>query len=103
MNLEPQSAMKVALVKLEMFFPYSHSLKEKRYALRKIKDRIFAEFKISVHEVSHQDKWQRTQLGFALVGNEAGLLNALVDKIGARIEEFGLGEMVDSVVEVISF
>ena len=95
--------MRVALAKLELFFHYAHSLKEKRHALHKIKDRIFAEFKVPVHEVSHQDKWQRAQLGFAIVGNDAVKLAALADRIVERIDEYGLGEIVDSVVEVINF
>lgn len=95
--------MRVALAKIELFFPYTHSLKEKRHILRKIKDKIFADFRVPVHEVSYQDKWQRTQLGIAVVGNDAVKLNSLVDKIIDRIEDFGLGEMVDSVVEVITF
>ena len=103
MNIDPESAMRVALAKVEFFFPYTHSLKEKRHIIHKIKDRIFAEFKVSVHEVEHHDKWQRAQLGMALVGNDAVKLNALVDKILDKIEDFGLGEIIDSVVEVINF
>jgi uncharacterized protein YlxP (DUF503 family) len=103
MNIDPESSMKVALAKLDLFLSYAHSLKEKRHALHKIKDRVFAEFKVPVHEVSHQDKWQRAQLGFAAVGNDPVKLTALADKILARIEEYGLAETVDSVVEVIDF
>jgi uncharacterized protein YlxP (DUF503 family) len=103
MNIDSESAMKVALAKMEFFFPCVHSLKEKRHILHKIRDRIFSEFKVSVNEVSHQDKWQRAQLGLAVVGNDPIKLNTLVDKVIARIEEYGLGEMVDSIVEVINF
>ena len=103
MNIDPESSMRVVMVKLDMFFPYTHSLKEKRDALRKIKDKVFGEFKISVHEVSHHDKWQRTTLGFAVVGNDAGLLQAVTDKVSKKIENLDLGEIIDSLVEVNSF
>ena len=103
MNIESDSKMRVALAKFDMFFPYTHSLKEKRYALRKMKDKIYAQFKISLHEVAHHDKWQRTTLGLAVVGNDASLLNAIVDKVINRIHDLDLGQVLDSVVEVIDF
>lgn len=103
MNIEPESQMRVALAKLELFFPYTHSLKEKRHIIHKIKDRIFAEFKVPVHEVDHHDKWQRAQLGLAVVGNDAIILNSIVDKIIAKIEDYGFGEMVDAMIEVVNF
>lgn len=103
MNLDPESRMKVALAKIELFFPYVHSLKEKRHIIHKIRDRIFAEFKVSVHEVSHHDKWQRALLGLAAVGNDAVKLGALVDKVIGRIGEYGLGEPIESTTEIIDF
>lgn len=103
MNIDPESRMRVALAKVEMFFPYTHSLKEKRHILHKIKGRIFSDFKVAVHEVSYQDKWQRAQLGLAIVGNDAVKLESLTAKVLDRIEDFGLGEMTDSVVEIITF
>lgn len=99
----PESRMKVGLLKLELFFPYCHSLKEKRHFLRKIKDKIFAKHKVLVHEVAHHDKWQRAQLGLALVGHEATLLSSLIDKIENQIIEYGLGEVIDSQSEIIDF
>ena len=95
--------MRVALAKVDLFFPYCHSLKEKRHILHKIKDRIFADFKISIHEVDHHDKWQRAQLGLAIVGNDALILNGLSDKILEKISNSGLAEVVDSVAEIISY
>lgn len=95
--------MRVALAKFEMFFPYCHSLKEKRHLLHKLKARVFADYKVPVHEVDHHDKWQRAQLGLAVVGNDANLVNSVVDKITGALEDVGVGELVDRYVEVISF
>lgn len=103
MNIPAETSMRVALVKVELFFPYCHSLKEKRHLLLKIKSRIQSHFKVSAHEVSHHDKWQRSQLGMALVGTDAVLLNSLVDKILNQVAESGLGELVDSAAEIIDF
>lgn len=95
--------MRVALAKVDLFFPYCHSLKEKRHVIHKIKDRTFANFKVSVHEVDHNDKWQRAQLGLAVVGNDAVLVGSVVDKIVNSINTLGLGEVINVTTEVISF
>lgn len=103
MNVLQDNSMRVALAKFEMFFPYCHSLKEKRHLLHKLKARVFADYKVPVHEVDHHDKWQRAQLGLAVVGNDATLISSVVDKITGALEDVGVGELVDRYVEVISF
>ncbi len=103
MNIPQETSMRVALSKIDLFFPYCHSLKEKRHAVHKIKDRIFADFKISIHEVAHNDKWQRAQLGFAVVSNDAVLAQSVADKIVNAITGFGLGEVINVTTEVVSF
>lgn len=95
--------MRVALLKVEFFFPYCHSLKEKRHLLLKIKGRLKSRFEVSAHEVSHHDKWQRAQIGMALVGNDAGLLESIIDRILNDLTEQAYGELVDSISEIIDF
>ena len=95
--------MRVGLAKIEMIFPYAQSLKEKRFHLRKIKDKTFAKFKVSVSEVDYHDKWQRSLLGLSVCGNDAVVLSSLMDKVINFIEDTSEGEMVDSLSEVISF
>jgi len=47
-----------------------HSLKEKRFVLRSVKDRIGRMFNVAVSETGHQDKWQRCELAVAAVAGE---------------------------------
>ena len=47
-----------------------HSLKEKRFVLRSVKDRIANKFNVAVSETGHQDKWQRCELAVAAVAAE---------------------------------
>ncbi len=56
----------------------THSLKEKRFVLRSVKDRIAQRFNVSLAETDHQDKWQRAELSVAAVaGDRAGVEKAL--------------------------
>jgi uncharacterized protein YlxP (DUF503 family) len=58
--------MRVALLHVEMHIPHSHSLKEKRMVLRRVKDRL-QKFNVAVAEIEHQELWQRAGLGIVAI------------------------------------
>lgn len=103
MNIPQQTSMRVGMAKVDLFFPYCHSLKEKRHILKKIKDRVWAHFRVSIHEVSHQEKWQRVQLGLAVVSPDGRQVKQVIDKVINDIDGLGLGEITHSTIEVVSF
>jgi len=47
--------------------PDSRSLKDKRSALRSLKDRLIAHMNVSVAEVGDQDLWQSAEMAFVTV------------------------------------
>jgi hypothetical protein len=49
----------ISLLTIEVLIPWARSLKDKRSAVRGLKDRLRSRFNVSVAEVSFQDKWQR--------------------------------------------
>jgi uncharacterized protein YlxP (DUF503 family) len=69
------------IVGLRVFEIHIHgpqSLKEKRFVLKSVKDRISHRFNVSIAETDHQDKWQRAQLSVAAVATDrAGVEKAL--------------------------
>ena len=46
--------MTVGIARLTLYLPQSHSLKEKRMVLRRVKDRLKAKFNVAVAEVRGQ-------------------------------------------------
>lgn len=58
--------MRVALLRVELHFPYAQSLKDKRMVLRRVKDRL-QKFNVAVAEVEHQELWQRAGLGVVAI------------------------------------
>jgi uncharacterized protein len=84
----------VALARLSLYIPHSHSLKEKRAVVRKIVDRVQARFKLHIAEVGGQDTWQRAVLGFALVGIDGQKLAQLGDDVVRAIEGLAEGELI---------
>jgi uncharacterized protein YlxP (DUF503 family) len=58
--------MNIGLLTLDIFFPDSHSLKDKRIVLRRLKDRL-RKFNVSIAECDHQDLWQRSTVGIVSI------------------------------------
>ena len=66
--------MHIGLLQLDLHLPYAHSLKDKRMALRSLKDRLRKRFNVSISELDHQDLWQRAAVGIVSIGPDAGYL-----------------------------
>ncbi|HEX5411858.1 MAG TPA: DUF503 domain-containing protein [Terriglobia bacterium] len=73
--------MPVGLLTLEIHLPYSHSLKEKRAVLRKVRDRLRSRFNVAVAELDHRDVWQVATLGIASVSESQQLLDAVFQDV----------------------
>jgi len=87
--------MYVLALAVELRFPGSHSLKQKRALMRPIMDGLRSRFVVSVAEVEYQDTWQRCSLGVALVSGTARTVEGVAD----QIERF-LWQAVDT--EIVS-
>lgn len=87
--------MPVGVLTLEIQLPYSHSLKEKRSVLRKMRDRLRARFNVAVAELDHQDVWQRATLGIVSISDRQDLLEAVFNQVLAEAERI-LGQDVAS-------
>ena len=76
--------MYVVALQIELRFPASHSLKQKRALLRPVIDGLRSRFEVSVSETAHHDTWQRTEIGVAIVSGEV----AVIEKVADQIERF---------------
>jgi len=82
--------------------PACRSLKEKRRALKRIKDRTSNTFGIAVAEVGLNDVWQRSELGFAVVGNDRRKIEGLMQRASDFIEGLGVASIIDQHTEIIN-
>jgi hypothetical protein len=79
-----------------------HSLKTKRSIVKAMINRMRSHFNASVAEVGANDIHQRAEIGFALIGNDARLVNSKIDLLFNMADEMGLAEMIDSEMEIIT-
>ena len=73
--------MFVGIARLGLVIGESHSLKEKRMVLRRIKDRVRERIGVIVNEVGDQDTWQRAELGCAVVSADRAKALELLDGV----------------------
>ncbi|NOS99070.1 MAG: DUF503 domain-containing protein [Phycisphaerales bacterium] len=73
--------MTVGVLRLELAIPESNSLKDKRRAIKSLKDRLSNAFNVSVAEVEELDSWRRAVVAVALVANEGRFVQSCLDKI----------------------
>lgn len=94
--------MVIAVSSFTLLIHGSHSLKEKRQVLRKLKDKLKNRFpNTSVAETAHNDKWQLAEISIVKAGVEAKVLDSYMRKVNDYIEELGLVEITDFSLEVI--
>ena len=93
--------MLIGVCQVELLIPASDSLKSKRFVIQSLKTRIKNKFNVSISEVDHNDKWQRTVLGMALVTNEKKFIDKTFSQILNLIDNEANVEMIDHQMEVI--
>ena len=93
--------MPIAYCTLDLYLPYSQSLKDKRMILRKAQDRLRARSSFSIAEIEHQDLWQRARLGAVTVGADRGTVERAAQQFIRDAEDTLAELLVDCQVEYI--
>ncbi len=93
--------MPVLFCSLQLYLPTCHSLKEKRRVIRSASERLRSKFKCSVAELEHQDLWQRSRLGIAVVSSDRHLLDQIAERIQDESEKLLTGELLEFDTEIL--
>jgi uncharacterized protein YlxP (DUF503 family) len=78
------------------------SLKSKRKIVKSMITQLRNNFNASVAEVGANDIYQKSEIGFSLVGNNKKILNSKIDKIFNMADAMGLAEIVDMEMEIFN-
>jgi uncharacterized protein len=84
----------VVVLSWELAIPGCRSLKEKRTAVRSIRDRVQNRFKVSVAETDYQDITDRAEITVALVSSDGKIAQSLADRIDRFVGENGRAVVV---------
>ena len=93
--------MTVGILSLRLLIPGARSLKDRRRALRSIKDRLRNRFNVSVAEVDDPQRWQSAELGVCAVGNDRGYVEGLLDEVVSLVRRDRHVELLRSEKEFV--
>lgn len=95
--------MPTATLTLELSIEHAQSLKDRRRAVRSLKDRLRHRFNVSVAEMDDAALWNRATIGVAAISSSGAYLSGQLREVedAARRLCVGLGcEIVDSSIEM---
>ena len=95
--------MPVATLTIELGIEHAQSIKDRRQAVRSLKDKLRHNFNISVAELDEAHVWNRATLGVAAISKSSAYLAGQLREVeeAARRLAVGLGcEVLDSFVEM---
>lgn len=87
--------MVIGFLSIEIYLPYSHSLKEKRRRLAGMKTRLTKIYNVAFSELEFQNKWQRTRIGIVTLNSQKKPVENLFDKIITDLEKNVDGQIID--------
>ena len=73
--------MWILVMRVDVLVPGSRSLKDRRQAVRSLKERLRGKFDVSCGEVGDLESWNRASLGISHVANEKPVLQSIADEI----------------------
>jgi len=86
--------MIIGTMKLTLYAPWVHSLKEKRMVVKSICGKAVAKFNISISEVEDHDVHQTVVIGIACVTNDVSHCDSILDNVLKFIENNTEAEVV---------
>jgi uncharacterized protein YlxP (DUF503 family) len=96
-------AMFVGVVRVSLRIEHSHSLKDKRAVVRRLRDRVAQQFGVALREVDGADTWQRADLGFAVCARDRAEADETLRRVIGFIAAHGQGELAAVRREVLAF
>ncbi|MBT9775221.1 DUF503 family protein [Clostridium sp. MCC353] len=86
--------MKIAVLKIRLYAPWVHSLKEKRMIIKSLLAKIRNKFQVSAAEVEEQDVHQILVIGVAAIVPHSAQADSVMDEIVDFVEQNTEAEIV---------
>ena len=90
-----EETLHITLLTIELFIPFAQSLKDKRSAVRSIKEQLRAKFNASVVEFAYQDKWQRAMIGVCMISGDKRKLESDAGQVHKLCDDMPHVEIAD--------
>lgn len=92
--------IKVLVLKIKLYAPWVHSLKEKRMVVKSLLAKIRNKFQVSVAEVEMQDVHQTIVIAVAAIASHQAQADSMEEEILKFVERSTEAEIVESETEI---
>lgn len=92
----------IGVLQFTLEIPYAESIKDKRNAIKALKDRLRRSFNVSISEIDDLDSATVATLGAVVAGSDIAHLNSTMDHLINELGEWRDGTMTDHQLEIIS-
>jgi len=93
--------MIVGILTLEVAVAGAMSLKDKRRAVKSLKDRLAHRHNISIAETDFLDEHRRAEIGIAMVSNDSRFVESCLSKIVDEVRATRTVGLVDYAIELL--
>ncbi len=92
----------IGILQFTLEIPYAVSLKDKRSAVKSLKDRLRRSYNVSISEIEDLDQCTVATLGAVVAGSEPAHVNSTMDHLVNDLQDWRDGSLVDHQLEIIS-
>lgn len=78
----------IVYIEIALQIPHAQSLKEKRHAVKSLKERLQAKFNASVAEIGMQDEWQHAVIGVVMISPDRQYLQTQISAMENILIDF---------------
>ncbi len=93
--------MTIGVLELDFLIPGARSLKEKRRAIKGLKQQMRTRYNCSVAETEYLDIWQRARIAACVVSNDSRHANQQLNEIARFAASAREAELVDYRIEML--
>lgn len=86
--------MVIGAIKIKIYIPWAHSLKEKRMVVKSICAKVRNKFNVSIAEIGEQDVHQTIVLGVSCVTTDNAQTDSIIDHVINFIESSTEGSII---------
>lgn len=92
----------IGVLQFTLEIPYAETLKDKRNAIKALRDRLRRSFNVSIAEVDDLDSTTVATLGAVVAGSDVAHVNSTMDHLINDLNDWRDGTMTDHQLEIIS-
>jgi hypothetical protein len=92
----------IGVLQFSLEIAYAESLKDKRNAIKALKDRLRRSFNVSISEIEDLDEPTIATLGAVVAGSDIAHLNSTMDHLINELNEWRDGTLIDHQLEILS-